>query len=159
MHSPSVGCMSEPTAAPQANGSTAIETPSIDQLEGASAFTTAAGLRLESVSGTLVRGWIDLGPEHHQPFGIVHGGVYASAVETAASIGATQAVLDQGKVAVGVHNSTNFIASMSEGRVNVVATAVSQSHTQQLWQVDIIRDSDERLIATGQLRVQNITPR
>ena len=152
--------MSELTGtATTATGSVPLEAPSIEQLEGASAFTSAAGLRLESVSGTLVRGWIDLGPEHHQPFGIVHGGVYASAVETAASIGATQAVLDRGEVAVGVHNSTNFLASMIEGRVNVVATAISQSRTQQLWQVDIIRDSDDRLIATGQLRVQNITPR
>jgi uncharacterized protein (TIGR00369 family) len=134
-------------------------TPTLEHLEGGSVFASAAGLRLSEVSATRVVGWIDLTAAHHQPFGIVHGGVYCSAVETAASIGATTAVVDQGLVAVGVHNSTNFLATMSEGRVDVVATPITQGRTQQLWQVDITRPTDGRLVATGQVRLQNITPR
>ena len=133
--------------------------PSIEQLEGASAYVRAAGLRLSEASGSKVVGWIDLTAEHHQPFGIVHGGVYCSAIETAASIGASTAVMDQGLVAVGVNNNTNFLAQMTEGRVDVVATPISQGRTQQLWNVEITRPSDGRLVATGQVRLQNITPR
>jgi 1,4-dihydroxy-2-naphthoyl-CoA hydrolase len=133
--------------------------PSIEQLEGASAYVRAAGLKLSEASGSKVVGWIDLTAEHHQPFGIVHGGVYCSAIETAASIGASTAVMDQGLVAVGVNNNTNFLAQMTEGRVDVVATPVTQGRTQQLWNVEITRPTDGRLVATGQVRLQNIQPR
>jgi uncharacterized protein (TIGR00369 family) len=133
--------------------------PSIEQLEGASAYVRAAGLKLSEASGSKVVGWIDLTAEHHQPFGIVHGGVYCSAIETAASIGASTAVMDQGLVAVGVNNNTNFLAQMTEGRVDVVATPITQGRTQQLWNVEITRPTDGRLVATGQVRLQNIQPR
>ena len=133
--------------------------PSIEQLEGASAYVRAAGLKLSEASGSKVVGWIDLTAEHHQPFGIVHGGVYCSAIETAASIGASTAVMDQGLVAVGVNNNTNFLAQMTEGRVDVVATPITQGRTQQLWNVEITRPTDGRLVATGQVLLQNIQPR
>jgi len=123
-----------------------------------SPFMEAAGLRLTSVSGERVEGHIDLGPEHHQPWGHVHGGVYTTAIETAASIGAVAAVADRGLLAVGVHNQTDFIRSMSSGRVDVVALPLSQGRTQQLWDVRVT-DEAGRLVATGQVRLQNIEPR
>jgi 1,4-dihydroxy-2-naphthoyl-CoA hydrolase len=89
----------------------------------------------------------------------VHGGVYCSVIESAASIGATTAVWDDGMVAVGVNNNTNFVASITEGRVEVVAEPVVQGRTQQLWNVRVTRAEDDRLIATGQVRLQNVKPR
>jgi 1,4-dihydroxy-2-naphthoyl-CoA hydrolase len=133
--------------------------PTADHLENASAFVTASGLKLREVSGTRVTGWIDLTSDHHQPFGLVHGGVYCSVIESAASIGATTAVWDDGMVAVGVNNNTNFVASITEGRVEVVAEPVVQGRTQQLWNVLVTRAEDDRLIATGQVRLQNVKPR
>jgi len=127
-------------------------------LEHGSAFVTAAGLHLTHVAADLVEGYLDLGPEHHQPYGIVHGGVYASAVETSASVGATVAALARGQIAVGVHNSTDFIRSMTTGRVSVVATPLQQGRTQQLWEVRIT-DSQDRLVARGSLRLQNVDRR
>ena len=44
----------------------------------------AAGLVLDKVETSHVTGWIDLGSEHHQPWGLVHGGVYTTAIESAA---------------------------------------------------------------------------
>ena len=44
--------------------------------EAASRFLTAAGLVVDPASGTRVTGHIDLGPDHHTPWGVVHGGVY-----------------------------------------------------------------------------------
>jgi uncharacterized protein (TIGR00369 family) len=121
-------------------------------------FMDAAGLVLVDVSSTHVSGWIDLGPAHHQPWGLVHGGVYTTAIETAASVGASTAVQAEGLVAVGVNNNTNFLRSMTEGRVIVDARAIQQGRTQQLWEVRI-SDKHERLVATGQVRLQNIEPR
>jgi uncharacterized protein (TIGR00369 family) len=128
-------------------------------LETASEFMRVTGLRFDELSATSIRGSIELGPQHHQPYGIVHGGVYAAAIETAASVGATMAVADQGMVAVGVNNNTNFLASMSVGRVELVAEPILQSRTQQLWNVTITRAADGRLVATGQVRLQNVVRR
>jgi 1,4-dihydroxy-2-naphthoyl-CoA hydrolase len=132
------------------------ETPPIP--EGTSAFMRAAGFRFEAVGPTAVSGWIDLGPEHHQPWGLVHGGVYTSAIETAASVGASTAAAPHGLVAVGVNNNTNFVRSMVSGRVDVRATAIQQGRTAQLWEVRVT-DADDRLVAVGQVRLQNVTPR
>jgi 1,4-dihydroxy-2-naphthoyl-CoA hydrolase len=123
-----------------------------------SAFMQAAGLVLDEVQSSHVTGRIDLGPQHHQPWGLVHGGVYTTAIETAASAGASTAAQEHGLVAVGVNNNTNFLRSMTDGRVTVDARAIQQGRTQQLWEVRVTDDRD-RLIATGQVRLQNITPR
>jgi 1,4-dihydroxy-2-naphthoyl-CoA hydrolase len=124
-------------------------------LDNSSAFVASAGLVLDSVSGTRVTGHIDLGPQHHTPWGVVHGGVYTSAVETAASIGASLAVQDRDQFAVGVHNSTDFITASTGGRADVVAEPLQQGRIQQLWLVVVTR-TDGRTIARGQVRLQNV---
>jgi uncharacterized protein (TIGR00369 family) len=125
--------------------------------DGGSVFVKAAGLVIDEVSGTRVTGHIDLKPGHHTPWGIVHGGVYATAIESAASIGASAAVRDQGRVAVGLTNTTHFLRSLDAGRVAVEAVALNQGRTQQLWRVDI-NDETGRLVAHGEVRLQNIAP-
>jgi len=128
------------------------------ELENASEFMAASGLRLTHVASDRVEGVLDLGPQHHQPCGLVHGGVYTTAIESAASVGAARAAAERGLIAVGVNNNTNFLRSMVEGQVHIVARPIQQSRTQQLWEV-AITDADERLIAIGQLRLQNVVPR
>jgi uncharacterized protein (TIGR00369 family) len=86
----------------------------------------------------------------------VHGGVYCSVIESAASIGASAAVAAHGQFAVGVNNNTDFIRAMTAGRVDVVAEPVQQGRTQQLWQVLITRAEDGKLVARGQVRLQNV---
>lgn len=98
-------------------------------LEAASAFVRAAGLVLEEATGSRVAGHVELGPEHHTPWGIVHGGVYSTAIESAASIGASMAVRDQGQVAVGLTNTTHFLRPLTSGRASVEAVALSQGRT------------------------------
>jgi uncharacterized protein (TIGR00369 family) len=123
-----------------------------------SAFVEAAGFEVDVIEPTYVAGWIDLGAEHHQPWGLVHGGVYTSAIESAATLGAALAVEERGLVAVGVNNNTNFVRAISGGRVTVEARPLQQGRTQQLWEVRVTDDED-RLVAIGQVRLQNITPR
>jgi len=124
-------------------------------LGSAGGFVTHAGLVVDEVTPDRVTGHIDLTTEHHTPWGIVHGGVYATAIESAASIGATTAVHDRGQVAVGLTNTTHFLRSLSAGRVDVEAVALYQGRTHQLWRADIT-DGTGRLIAHGELRLQNI---
>jgi 1,4-dihydroxy-2-naphthoyl-CoA hydrolase len=133
--------------------------PSLDQgsLEQAGEFVASSGLVLDEATTTRVVGHIDLDRRHHTPWGIVHGGVYATAIESSASIGATAAVRDAGQVAVGLTNTTHFLRSLTSGRVQVEAVALHQGRSQQLWQVDIT-DAGGRRIAHGEVRLQNLTP-
>ena len=132
--------------------------PMGEKNDGASSseFLRVAGLRLEEIGERGVRGWISLGAEHHTPWGVVHGGVYAAAVESAASIGASAAVEENGQFAVGVNNTTDFLRPMKEGRVEVIAEPIMQGKSQQLWQVIISRSEDGKEVARGQVRLQNV---
>jgi 1,4-dihydroxy-2-naphthoyl-CoA hydrolase len=123
--------------------------------EAASTFVRAAGLVLDEVTGSRVTGHVQLGPQHHTPWGIVHGGVYSTTIESAASIGASTAVRERGQVAVGLTNTTHFLRSLTAGRVLVDAVALNQGRSQQLWRVDVT-DESGRLIAHGDVRLQNI---
>lgn len=120
-----------------------------------SAFVRAAGLVVDEVSSSRVTGHMELGPDHLTPWGIVHGGVYSTAVESAASLGASTAVRERGEVAVGLTNTTHYFRSLSAGRVVVEATALYQGRTHQLWRVDIT-DETGRLVAHGEVRLQNV---
>lgn len=93
------------------------------------------------------------GPEHYQPFGITHGGVYCSAVETAASAAAGAWFADRGGV-VGTSNHTEFLRPVREGTLTAIATPVQRGRSQQLWDV-AITDEQERLVATGRVRLAN----
>jgi uncharacterized protein (TIGR00369 family) len=86
----------------------------------------------------------------------VHGGVFCTVVESAASIGASAAVADRGQFAVGVNNNTDFVRPMTAGRLDVVAEPVQQGRTLQLWQVHLTRADDGKLVARGQVRLQNV---
>ena len=124
--------------------------------EGPSAFLRLLGLHLDEARGDRVAGWFQVGPDHHQPWGLVHGGVYTAVIETVATTGAYEAVRDRGQLAVGVTNVTDFLRPHREGRLDVVAEPVQQGRTQQLWQVVTTRAEDGRAVARGQVRLQNI---
>jgi uncharacterized protein (TIGR00369 family) len=125
-------------------------------LEASSAFVRVAGLRFDEIRGERVRGSIELSERHHTPWGVVHGGVYTTAVESAASVGASTAVEEKKQFAVGVSNSTDFLRPVKEGRVDVVAEPIMQGKIQQLWQVVITRSEDGKEVARGQVRLQNV---
>lgn len=125
-------------------------------LEAASRFVAASGFVVDDVTGTRLRGHAELGADHLTPWGVVHGGVYTTIVESAGSIAASHAVADRGEFAVGIHNATDFLRPSTGATAAVTATALHQGRTQQLWEV-IITDSDsDKVLARGQLRLQNV---
>lgn len=112
--------------------------------------------KLHELSGTRVRATMSLDATHHQPFGRVHGGIYAIAVEGVASAGACAAVAETGMYAVGANNTTDFLRPVDVAAVEVLAEAIFQGRTQQLWEVSITRVEDGKLVARGRLRLQNL---
>ncbi|MEO8897181.1 MAG: PaaI family thioesterase [Candidatus Dormibacter sp.] len=128
-------------------------------LLSSSEFLRLLGIHYDEVGPARVTGWFEAGPQHHQPFGLLHGGVLASIVETFASVGAWRAVRDSGRAAVGVANATDFLRPTKAGRLDVVATALHQGATQQLWDVIITRADDGKAVAHGRVRLQNLDGR
>jgi 1,4-dihydroxy-2-naphthoyl-CoA hydrolase len=120
-----------------------------------SPFDTLVGIELIEASPDRVTLEWQVLPHHHQPFGITHGGVYCTAVETAASIGAAAWFGERGTV-VGVANHTNFLRAVKDGRLRAVATPIHRGRSQQLWLVEIT-DEQQRLVARGEVRLQNLT--
>jgi len=91
-----------------------------------------------------------------QPWGIVHGGVYCSIVESLASISAQFWLMENGGGhVVGVNNNTDFLRSISSGTVTAVSTPIHRGRRQQLWLITITDESD-RVVARGQVRLQNM---
>lgn len=111
----------------------------------------ALGLELAQVGADLVVAHWDIDARHLQPQGIVHGGVYASVVETCCSVGA-MAAAPSGKAVVGIENHTSFIRAVREGRLSARAAPLHAGRRAQLWECNI-SDVAGRLIATGRLRV------
>ena len=120
-------------------------------------FVRHLGVELLEVTGDrVVAEWV-AAPKLHQPYGIVHGGVHCSVVETLASFGAATWLGQQGQV-VGVNNNTDFFRAAREGRMTSTATPVHRGRLQQVWIVETVDDQD-RLVARGQVRLQNLYPR
>jgi len=121
-------------------------------------WDSALGLRVEEYSPTRVVAYVDIDERHQQPYGIVHGGVWASIVESVGSHGAALAAQEiTGQMAVvGTSNSTDFLRPHRSGRVRATGTPIFTGRTQQLWLVDIERVADGKLVARGQLRLQNL---
>jgi 1,4-dihydroxy-2-naphthoyl-CoA hydrolase len=128
----------------------------VTDLTQASELMRLLDIRFDEVTSQLVRGSIAADERHHQPWGIVHGGLYTAAIETFATTGAFEAIKDRGQQAVGVANVTDFLRPHRDGRLQVVATPIQQGRTQQLWQVEIRRPDDDKLVARGQVRLQNV---
>jgi 1,4-dihydroxy-2-naphthoyl-CoA hydrolase len=119
-------------------------------------FDKEIGLVFTEISPDGTRAQLYVAPKLLQPMGIVHGGVYCSMVESLASIAAyTWLTANGGGSVVGVNNNTDFLRAITSGTVYGSATPVHRGRRQQLWLV-AITDSDERLVARGQVRLQNL---
>ena len=119
-------------------------------------FDTEIGLTYIEVTPDGVRAELTVKPTLLQPMGIVHGGVWCSVVESLASVSAyVWLSANGGGHVVGVNNSTDFLRAVTEGTVYGVSEPVHRGRRQQLWQVSI-RDDRDRLVARGQVRLQNL---
>jgi len=93
----------------------------------------------------------------HQPFGIVHGGVWCSVIESVASIAGWLHVALDGYVVAGVSNTTDFLRPHVTGPVHVTGTPLHIGRQQHLWEVDVRNDQNRR-VAHGQVRLHVMRP-
>lgn len=112
----------------------------------------ALGLRFLRATREAVQAELTIGPHHHQAYGIVHGGVYTSMIETACSVGAAMQAATHGASAVGLENHTSFLHAVREGTLRVEAAPVECGKRTQLWQASVF-DGRARIVASGRVRM------
>lgn len=117
-------------------------------------FGGGVGMEYTEVGPDKVVVTVEVGPHLHQPYGIVHGGVYCAIAEEVASIAGAVWLGGESKV-VGVNNSTDFLRAVTEGTLTATGTPVQRGRSQQLWRVEIA-DDQGRLAAVGQVRLANL---
>jgi 1,4-dihydroxy-2-naphthoyl-CoA hydrolase len=121
-------------------------------------FDTELGLTYIEMSPDGGKAQLQIHDKLLQPWGIVHGGVYCSIVESLASVSGAVWLNDNGGgTVVGVNNNTDFLRAISAGTVTAASTPIHRGRRQQLWLITITDDND-RVVARGQVRLQNIPP-
>jgi uncharacterized protein (TIGR00369 family) len=122
-------------------------------------FDDEIGLTYLEVTPEGAKAQLLITDKHLQPHGIVHGGVYSSIVESVASVSAATWLQSSGggdKV-VGVNNNTDFLRAITAGMVTATAYPIHRGRRQQLWLIEI-NDTNDKLVARGQVRLQNLPP-
>lgn len=110
------------------------------------------GLRILRADGDEVVAEYDVEPKHHQPYGIVHGGVHCTVVETVCSTGAGMNASARGYGVVGLENHTSFVRAVRSGRITIRATPVTRGRRVQLWEATA-KDEEGRVVSTGRVRL------
>lgn len=103
-------------------------------------FVEFLGIKFTAFDSESITAIIEIGDDHHQPAGIVHGGVYISLAETLAGAGSSLLLEGESKVALGTTVNSQHIASVAKGRLTGVARIIHQGIFKHIWDVKI---SDE----------------
>lgn len=118
----------------------------------AQGFDSLVGLELTEVTDDRVSGRVAVRDELRQPYGLVHGGVYASIAESLASLGTGAVVARSGKVAMGLSNQTSFLRPITQGTIHGVAIRRHAGRSTWVWEVEM-SDDQGRLCVLSRMTV------
>ena len=126
--------------------------PFVNQMNTLPGWVKEMGIVILAASPDEVTCEWEVSTKHHQPYGIVHGGVHCGVIETLASIGAGVVAQPRGQRVVGLENHTSFIRAVRSGKLRGVARPVTRGRTTQVWEA-WIRDDKDQLVAQGRVRL------
>ena len=107
--------------------------------------------------------WLDDDPDHArarvavrgdllQPFGLMHGGVFSTLVESVCSRATALVVFENGMAAMGQSINLSFLRPVLEGAAEVRARARHRGSTTWVWEAEVV-DSEERTCALAQMTI------
>ncbi|MCX4459244.1 PaaI family thioesterase [Streptomyces sp. NBC_01340] len=113
----------------------------------AAPIAATLGMTLEEVEHGRVVFALVPGEEHYNPIGSVHGGVYATLLDSAAGC-AVQSVLPQGMGYTSLDLNVKFLrpVTVDTGKVRAVGTVLNSGRRTALAQAELF-DSRDRLLA------------
>lgn len=125
--------------------------------ENLGGYNNALGLRFTKATPDEYVAEIEIKDNHLQPYGLVHGGVYAGMIETLCSTGAALTVWEEKKNTVGLENTTSFLRAVRSGRLRGTARPLMLGRRSHVWEA-WIHDDRDRLVATGRVRLMVLEP-
>lgn len=123
---------------------------SLNELLGG--WSAAMGVRFIHATADSVKAELEIGPDHRQAYGIVHGGVHSGVIETVCSVGAALVAMPRGQSVVGLENHTSFLLAVREGKLFVTSHPLMRGKRTQVWEATVTDDAG-RVVATGRVRL------
>lgn len=87
-----------------------------------------------------------------QPFGLMHGGVMSTLVESICSKATAGAVWEDGMAAMGQAIDVSFVRPVTKGGVEVRAKARHRGRTTWLWEAEVLND-EGKLCALARMTI------
>lgn len=115
-------------------------------------WTSFMDIRFVRATADEVIAEVEIGPQHHQAYGIVHGGVLSGMIETVASVGAALAAMPRNQSVVGLENHTSFLNAVREGKLRATARPLTRGRRTQVWEATVT-DAKGRTVASGRVRL------
>jgi|SRR5579884_1913577 len=116
-----------------------------------SPFDDLYGLQVGTVTATSVEAHMNVSENVRQPFGLVHGGVYAAVAESLATLGTIEGI-GPNQIALGLSNSTNFLRPVQSGQLRALASVTHRGRTTCVWDV-AVHDDAGHLCAVARVTV------
>lgn len=107
------------------------------------------GITLRLISPTKVVAALNVQEFHHQPWGILHGGISVTLAETVASLGAWLHCTAEGEGAVGIEINANHLRPVSSGTIIATAEPIHPGRTVQVWGISITAEDSGQLITAA----------
>jgi 1,4-dihydroxy-2-naphthoyl-CoA hydrolase len=104
------------------------------------------GFEIVDATPEIAHARVEVANRVRQPYGIVHGGVYAALAETLVSATTAMAVYNDDKIAVGQSNHTSFLRPIADGTVHAEARRKHRGRTSWVWEIEFT-DDEGRLCA------------
>lgn len=117
-------------------------------------FNEVIGMDIDTsdVADGVIRGKTTIQSHLLQPFGVVHGGVYASMAEILASVATWMSVEADGFLAMGQANNTSFLRPATEGTIHAEGRVRHQGRTSWVWDIDCTNDAG-KLCSTSRVTI------
>ena len=106
-----------------------------------SPLDTTLGHEIVEATADRVRSRCAVTDRVRQPFGLVHGGLFATMAETLASLGTHLGVAADDRVVFGQSNHTQFLRPVRDGVVHAEARPRHRGRTSWIWDVDMTDDA------------------
>ena len=111
----------------------------------ASTLMETLGMRYTDVGEGYLEASMPVGPNVHQPMGILHGGATAALAESVGSAASALLVDLKTHYPVGLELSINHIRSVRDGEITARAELIHQGKSTHLWDIHIRNEAGHQV--------------
>jgi 1,4-dihydroxy-2-naphthoyl-CoA hydrolase len=127
-----------------------LEMPVVETGVPPSNFDAFIGTEWVSLDPDDARARILFSDDLKQPYGILHGGVYSTLVESLCSYATAVAVHQDGMITMGQAVEVSFLRPVSEGYAEARAVVRHRGRTTWVWEAEVLDDAG-RLCALAKM--------